>query len=118
MSNAIDVVGVSKSFGATKALQDVSMTVVGGRSHALVGRNGAGKSTLVSLISGLETPDGGELRIAGRDSTGIPVGAWRDLVTTVYQRPTTFPSMTVAENMMLHRFPRKVVSLLNWRRIR
>jgi len=118
VGNAIDVVNVSRSFGATQALADISMTVRTGRSHALVGRNGAGKSTLVSIISGLDRPDRGELLIDGFPSSKIQPQAWQNLVTTVYQRPTTFPGMTVAENMMFQHLPRGLGSFINWRRLR
>src|SRR3989442_11313370 len=56
---------VSKSFGETKALIDVSLNVLSGECHGLVGRNGAGKSTLVSLLTGLSRPDRGSIRLAG-----------------------------------------------------
>src|SRR5690242_1290006 len=57
---------VSKAFGETRALVDVSLVVRAGECHALVGRNGAGKSTLVSLFTGLARPDRGAIRFAGQ----------------------------------------------------
>ena len=52
-----EAIAVSKRFGATQALADVSVAVAAGEAHALVGRNGAGKSTLVSILTGLTRPD-------------------------------------------------------------
>src|SRR5437868_11336816 len=62
---------VSKSFGETRALVDVSLTVQPGECHALVGRNGAGKSTLVTLFTGLNKPDRGAIRLAGEAAPSL-----------------------------------------------
>src|SRR5260370_42353653 len=62
---------VSKSFGETKALIDVSLNVFPGECHGLVGRNGAGTSTLVSLLPGLSRPDRGSIRLAGQPSPNL-----------------------------------------------
>src|SRR5882724_10086249 len=58
-------VGLSKAFGATRALRDVTLKVQPGEVRALVGRNGAGKSTLVSLLTGLLEPDSGTIQFSG-----------------------------------------------------
>jgi simple sugar transport system ATP-binding protein len=99
-SPAIEVDHVSKRFGATLALNDVSLTVARGSSHALVGRNGAGKSTLVGSLTGLVKPDSGSIRIA---SAGSATVGNRDnhRVACVYQRPQTLPYLTVAENLAI-----------------
>ena len=65
-----EATGISKRFGATVALRDARITIAPGESHALVGRNGAGKSTLVSILTGLQHPDTGELRAFARDVLG------------------------------------------------
>ena len=57
----VEARGLSKQFGSTLALRDVSLAVMPGESHALVGRNGAGKSTLVSMLTGLRQPDTGAI---------------------------------------------------------
>src|SRR6187551_518653 len=57
--------GISKQFGATKALTDVSLDLLPGEVHALVGENGAGKSTLVKILAGNHQPDAGEIRLDG-----------------------------------------------------
>ncbi|HEY3926045.1 MAG TPA: sugar ABC transporter ATP-binding protein [Acidothermaceae bacterium] len=95
---------VTKRFGATVALNDVELDVRAGDVHALVGRNGAGKSTLVSILTGLQVPDAGELRFGGQ----LPPArsdreAWRRVVACVYQHLTIIPTLTVAENLFLNR---------------
>nr|BFE58797.1 sugar ABC transporter ATP-binding protein [Dactylosporangium thailandense] len=101
---AVEAVSVTRRFGATTALCEVSMRIAPGETHALVGRNGAGKSTLVSLLTGLSAPDGGEIRFG--DGPAPPIAdrrAWRARVACVYQRSTIIPALTVAENLFLNR---------------
>ena len=68
---AAEAEAIWKSFGRTKALQDVSVSVVPGECHALVGRNGAGKSTLVGVLTGLLKPDRGGVRLYGEQAPGL-----------------------------------------------
>src|SRR5262249_30819330 len=86
-THVAEVVGLSKRFGATVALDSVDVAVAPGEVHALVGRNGAGKSTLVSILTGLAVPDGGTVRFGGEPAP--PLGdreAWRQVVACVYQK--------------------------------
>lgn len=105
---AITIDGVSKTYGATKALQDVSVSVMPGQIHGLIGRNGAGKSTLLRIITGLETPDKGTVRFFGEDAppTSDPK-AWQQHVACVYQRPSVFSNLTIAENLFAGRLPER-----------
>jgi simple sugar transport system ATP-binding protein len=99
-----EVIGVSKRFGATVALEDVHLAVAPGEVHALVGRNGAGKSTLVSILTGLTAPDAGTVRFSGEPAPAISDRqAWRRLVACVYQKLTIIPALSVAENLFLNR---------------
>lgn len=107
---AVNVSGVSKSFGVTKALSDVSMHVDRGSAVALVGRNGAGKSTLVSIITGLLQPDKGTVTFSGTPES--------QQVGCVYQKSTLIPAMTAAENISLHQFPRNRWGLVDWSELR
>ncbi|MFI5907620.1 sugar ABC transporter ATP-binding protein [Dactylosporangium sp. NPDC051541] len=101
---AVVAAGVTKRFGATTALSEVSMRIAPGETHALVGRNGAGKSTLVSLLTGLHKPDAGEIRFGGEPAPPVADrGAWRARVACVFQRSTIIPTLTVAENLFLNR---------------
>jgi len=108
--------GISKAFGPTRALDSVSVDVRVGECHALVGRNGAGKSTLVSILTGLSRPDRGEVRLQGQPAP--PLGdraTWQQRVACVYQHSKVVPTLSVAENLFLNRFDRRVIS---WRRVR
>ena len=111
---------VSKSFGETRALRDVSLDVRSGECHGLVGRNGAGKSTLVSLMTGLDRPDQGTLRLEGEAAPGLADrAAWQRKVACVYQKSMVVPTLTVAENIFLNRPTGSSASpLVNWRRVR
>jgi simple sugar transport system ATP-binding protein len=111
---------VSKTFGETRALIDVSLGVWAGECHGLVGRNGAGKSTLVSLLTGLSRPDHGSIRLAGEPAPGLADrGAWLEKVACVYQRSMMVPPLTVAENVFLNRpTGRKGSPLVDWREMR
>src|SRR6266851_8631570 len=110
---------VSKSFGETRALVDVSLNVLPGECHGLVGRNGAGKSTLVSLLTGLSRPDRGSVRLAGQAAPGLADrGAWLGRVACVYQRSMVVPALTVAENVSLNRPTGRGKSLVSWANMR
>lgn len=107
---------ISKSFGSTRALDNVSVDVRAGECHALVGRNGAGKSTLVSVLTGLVRPDQGEIRLQGQPAPAVSDrAAWQEYVACVYQHSKVVPMLTVAENLFLNRFDRRLIS---WRRLR
>jgi simple sugar transport system ATP-binding protein len=103
-----------KRFGATTALNDLSLTVRRGESHGLVGRNGAGKSTLVSVLTGLRGLDSGSLHLGGRPAPPLSDRkAWMSAVSCVYQHRTLVPDMTVAENLYLGVYENR--PLVNWR---
>jgi ribose transport system ATP-binding protein len=101
-SPAIEIDSISKSFGATKALDDVSFSVAGGSVHALLGENGAGKSTAMKLLSGLIRPDRGEIRIDGKTvALRSPREAQACGIQTAFQELTLVRDLTVLENMLL-----------------
>ncbi|HEX7291708.1 MAG TPA: ATP-binding cassette domain-containing protein, partial [Conexibacter sp.] len=115
----VEAVEVSRRFGATLALDRVSLAVRDGESRALVGRNGAGKSTLVSILTGLARPDHGEVRFAGRPAPGPGDRAgWHERVACVYQHSTLLPHLTVAENLFVNAHPRGRFGLVSWSRLR
>src|SRR5436309_9560434 len=114
----VEATGVSKRYGATVALSDARLRVLPNESHALVGRNGAGKSTLVGILTGLRSPDAGEIRFAGKPAPAISDrAAWRPLVACVYQHSTIIPDLTVAENLFVNRQPTER-GLINWSTLR
>jgi len=95
-----------KSFGAVHAVVDGSIELSGGEAHALVGENGAGKSTMVKLLAGVYQPDGGSLLIDGQPVTlHGPAGAQDAGIAVIYQEPTLFPDLSVAENIFMGRQP-------------
>ncbi len=96
----------AKSFGAVQALTDASIELFPGEAHALVGENGAGKSTLVKILAGVHQPDSGILEIGGQPVTlHGPAAAQAAGIAVIYQEPTLFPDLTVAENMFIGRQP-------------
>jgi simple sugar transport system ATP-binding protein len=115
----VEVLGVSKRFGMSQALSNVSMSVWPGESRALVGRNGAGKSTLVGVLTGILAPDAGRVRFAGEDAPGATERQkWRDRVACVYQKSTLVPTLTVAENLLLNAQPLHRFGWIRWRAVR
>ena len=99
---ALELTGVSKRFGATQALRDVSFRVRRGTVHALLGENGAGKSTLIGTAFGLLNADSGTVT-AGDPARPIlsAAAAMAAGVGMVHQHFTNVPAMTVAENVSL-----------------
>ncbi|PQO23570.1 ABC transporter ATP-binding protein [Rhodobacteraceae bacterium WD3A24] len=98
----LELSGVSKSFGALAAADNVALTLMPGEIHALIGPNGAGKSTLMALISGRHTPDAGTIRFAGRDITGLSVARRARLgLGRTFQVSSLIPEYTALRNVML-----------------
>jgi rhamnose transport system ATP-binding protein len=105
---SFEVEGIFKSFGSNPVLRDVSAQFHAGEVHALVGENGAGKSTLAKIIAGAVSHDRGALRIDGLDHVLLtPAEAQRLGVTMIFQEPTLFPDLSVAENIFVERQPRR-----------
>jgi rhamnose transport system ATP-binding protein len=98
----LEVVALSKQFEAVQALVDANVEVKPATVHALVGENGAGKSTLVKIITGLERPDSGVVRLDGDEvAFASPMDARASGITAVYQDPKLFPHLDVAENLLM-----------------
>src|SRR5258708_23316027 len=94
--------GISKRFGATQALVDVSLEVRAGEALALIGENGAGKSTLMKVLSGAHPPDAGAMELDGRTyEPGNPQEARRSGVAMIYQELNLAPHLAVEDNIML-----------------
>ena len=96
----------TKSFGPVRALENGSVTLYPGEAHALLGENGAGKSTLVKILAGVHRQDSGDLTIDGQivNFSG-PAASKAAGVSIIYQEPTLFPDLTVAENIFMGRQP-------------
>jgi simple sugar transport system ATP-binding protein len=113
---AVEAAGVHKRFGSTYALRGVDLSLRPGRCLGLVGRNGAGKSTLVSILSGILSPDAGQVRFDGV-SAPADITGWRQRIATVFQHSMVVPQLTVAENVFLGSPPGKG-GLVDWRAMR
>jgi ribose transport system ATP-binding protein len=97
---------LTKRFFGNPVLKGVSIDVVPGRIHALLGENGAGKSTLINLLSGTLRPDGGTILVAGREYAGLtPREAQRLGIAVVQQELSLAPHLSVAENVALGAVP-------------
>src|SRR3954451_2184887 len=111
----VETRSVSRRYGTTVALDNVSMQIRSGHSVALPGRNGAGKSTMVRLLTGLDRPDSGEVRFAGRPAPDISArGEWRSRVACVFQKSTIIPELTVGENLFLNVQPGSRFGSVSW----
>lgn len=108
---ALEVVGVSRSFGGIRAVDDVSFSVASGEILGLIGPNGAGKTTLFDLISGYTPVDRGHVRLAGREITGLaPDRRARLGLGRSFQDAALFPAMTVEQTL--------AVALERWLEVR
>jgi rhamnose transport system ATP-binding protein len=110
---------ITKSFGGVQALKGVSLDLLPGEVHALVGENGAGKSTLIKTITGAAQPDSGTIEIGGQAITqNDPASSRARGVAAIYQQPALFPDLTVAENVGLRLESGGPWRLINWRQRR
>ena len=94
---SVEIVSVTKRFGSTVAVDDVSVEVLPGEFLSLLGPSGCGKTTTLRILAGFEQPDEGFIRISGEFVQGTP--AYRRDVNTVFQHYALFPHMTAAENV-------------------
>jgi len=93
---------ITKNFGGAQALKGVSLDIVPGEVHGLVGANGAGKSTLIRILAGLVQPDSGTIEVDGRAaSIETPHQATELGMNFIHQELAFIPGMTVLQNIML-----------------
>lgn len=99
----LELKAIAKTYPGARALRGVDFTLEAGEVHALLGENGAGKSTLIKIVTGVETADpGGSLRLAGEAVTDPSPRRMQELgIAAVYQAPTLFGELSVAENLCL-----------------
>ncbi len=119
--HSLATLALRKEYPGTIALNDVTVSFSGGRIHALIGKNGAGKSTLVKLIAGATHPTSGSIRVDGKEiALQSPRDALRRGIVAVHQELSLVPELTVAENILLGRLPKKkgfALSIIDWRRV-
>ena len=111
----VEMTGVEKRFGTTRALRGVDLSLSAGQCLGLVGRNGAGKSTIVAVLSGLLDPDAGQVRLGGAPAPRAgDIARWREWIATVFQHSMIAPDLTVAENVFLG----NTAAIVSWRDLR
>lgn len=119
MSQVLACDSLVKTFGSTRAVDDVSIAVQEGEIIALLGENGAGKSTLVKMLSGVIQPDGGQVFVGGEPVQFASArAASRQGIHLVHQELALLPERTVTENIYLGQEIRGRFGLLDWRRMR
>ncbi|HWK67758.1 MAG TPA: sugar ABC transporter ATP-binding protein [Rhizobiaceae bacterium] len=110
------VEGLTKSFGGSKVVDDISLSVNYGEIHGLLGHNGSGKSTLIKMLSGVYVPDGGRVTLGGRElPLPLPPGEFsRYGIAVVHQALGLVPTLTVTENLLARRLVRDANPLIRW----
>ncbi|KKB09775.1 ATP-binding cassette domain-containing protein [Devosia chinhatensis] len=104
----IELIDIKKQFGPVIALNGVSVSVMPGECHCLLGDNGAGKSTFIKTMAGVHKPTSGEIRMNGKSvSFADPREAMNAGVATVYQDLAMIPLMSVTRNFWMGREPRR-----------
>jgi simple sugar transport system ATP-binding protein len=104
----IELIDIKKQFGPVVALNGVSVSVMAGECHCLLGDNGAGKSTFIKTMAGVHKPTSGEIRINGQKvEFSTPRDAMAAGVATVYQDLAMIPLMSVTRNFWMGREPRR-----------
>ncbi|GLS17549.1 ribose import ATP-binding protein RbsA 1 [Labrys miyagiensis] len=111
----LSLTGVSKRFPGVRALHDTHLTLYPGQVTALLGENGAGKSTIVKILTGIYTPDEGEIRVGGEAvSFSSPRDAWAAGITAIHQETIMFDELSVAENVFMGHMPKGAGGLVDW----
>lgn len=115
----LELHGITKLFPGVKALDDVSFQLKKGQIHALMGENGAGKSTFIKVITGVHKPDKGEVILRGeRVSFNSPKEASEKGIAAIYQHVTSYPDLSVTENIFIgHEIIHPVTKKIQWRQM-
>ena len=110
---------ISKSFPGVRALHNVSLALHAGEVTALVGENGAGKSTIVKILTGIYTPDEGEISVGGlARSFSSPRESWAAGIAAIHQETVMFDELSVAENIFMGHMPVSITGLVDWLQMR
>lgn len=117
VSELLSMINISKTFGITKALSNVSIALKEGECLALMGENGAGKSTLIKILMGAYTKDSGDIFIKGdRVNIHNPHDAKRLGIAAVYQDVFLAKELTIGENFFLGNLPKNKLGIINWKK--
>jgi len=112
----LELTNISKAFEGTQALNQVNFDLQPGEIHALVGENGAGKSTLIKIIAGVHHQDLGCINLNGNEvHFGDPLDARKNGISAIFQEPTLFPDLSIAENIFVGNLPSaKPTGRIDW----
>jgi simple sugar transport system ATP-binding protein len=117
--NLIELRHIGKRFGGVKALDDVSLAIRPGEIHCLAGENGSGKSTVIKIMSGVYTPEDGEILIDGTAVGKLdPVKSVHHGIQVIYQDFSLFGNLSVAENLAINTFLIEGRRAVDWKRMR
>lgn len=117
--NLIELRHIGKRFGGVRALDDVSFAIKPGEIHCLAGENGSGKSTIIKVMSGVYTPEDGEILIDGKTVGKLtPVKSVHHGIQVIYQDFSLFGNLTVAENLAINTFLIEGRKGVDWKRVR
>src|SRR3712207_6523282 len=110
----VELRDASKSYGAVRALRDGNIALRAGEVRALMGENGAGKSTLVKALGGVIRRDSGDMLVDGASVDFHSPHDARDAgIAVIYQEPTLFPDLSIAENVVMGYHPDRKSTRLN-----
>lgn len=116
-SEVLTIRGLSKNYGGVHALDDVSLDILPGEVHAVIGENGAGKSTLVKIVSGVVQRDSGEILMNGEPCEYLtPREAIESGISIIHQELSMLPHMSVIENIYTGRMASRA-GVIDWKRM-
>ncbi len=116
---ALRVESIVKTFPSVRALDGVSLDVMPGEVHAVLGENGAGKSTLMKVLAGMHEPDSGRIFAGGREiAPRNPLEAKAEGIVLIHQELSLVEDLSVAENIFIGELPRDRFGLVKWRKLR
>jgi rhamnose transport system ATP-binding protein len=115
----VRVRGLRKAFGGVAALRGADLDLFAGEIHGLLGENGAGKSTLLKTLAGVHRADAGEITLGGVPfDQGSPRRSIEQGIAVIYQEPSLFPDLSLAENVFVGRQPRRAGGGVDWPAVR
>lgn len=114
----LELKGITKIFPGVKALDDVHFKLKRGQIHALMGENGAGKSTFIKIITGVHSPEAGEIFLNGEQVVfKNPRDAQNHSIAAIYQHGTSYPFLSVTENIFIGHEHLNKIKVIAWKKM-